>query len=74
MNCIISEKGQVTIPKKLRDQLGLTNGTVLHFETDHGKLIATKEIPQDIFRKWRGKGQLPGKLSVDDFLKKTRGC
>ena len=29
MNSIVSEKGQVTIPKKLRKQLGLTAGVVL---------------------------------------------
>jgi antitoxin PrlF len=42
MNSIVSEKGQVTIPKPIRDDLGLKAGSVLAFTEDEGRIIATK--------------------------------
>ena len=73
MKAIVSEKGQVTIPKELRDQLGLSAGTVLVFRTQGGKLIAQKSIEGDPLDKWWGIGKLPhGLKSVDDYLRSTR--
>ena len=42
MKTTVSEKGQITIPKALRDKLGLTPGTVLEFEAAGGQLVARK--------------------------------
>jgi AbrB family looped-hinge helix DNA binding protein len=39
---IVSEKGQVTIPKGLRAKLGLVAGTVLSFEERQGKLVSAR--------------------------------
>lgn len=72
MKSVVSEKGQVTIPKACRDRLGLRAGSVLNFEARDGKLVAVKQQPEDVFRKWRGKGKLPGGLSVDQYLDKIR--
>lgn len=72
MNTIVSEKGQVTLPKAVRDELGIRPGTVLEFVAIHGKLVASKKIKMDVFRKWRGRGKLPGQLTVDQYLKLTR--
>lgn len=40
---IVSEKGQITIPKRVRDRLGLKGGQVLQFDTDRGQLIVRKK-------------------------------
>lgn len=72
MTAIISEKGQVTIPKTVRDKLGITPGTVLDFAAVNGKLVASKQVALDVFSKWRGRGKLPEKGSVDAYLKRTR--
>ena len=37
---MVSEKGPVTIPKPLRDSLGLAPGTELDFEERDGTLVA----------------------------------
>ncbi len=72
MKAIVSEKGQVTIPKDLRIQLGLRPGTVLEFEAVQGRLVGTKRDASDPFTKWQGKGRLPSNLDVDAYLKLIR--
>ena len=42
MKATVSEKGQVTIPKPLRDRLGIRTGQVLEFEEEGGRLVAVK--------------------------------
>ena len=73
MKGAISEKGQVTIPKPLRDRLGLRPGTIVEFRAENGRLIGTKVMAEDVFRKWRGRGRLPAGLSVDAYLGRARG-
>ncbi len=73
MKSIISEKGQVTIPKAIRDRLGLRAGTVMDFRAEHGALIGVKDLAEDVFKKWCGRGKLAGKQSVDDYLAIVRG-
>ncbi len=41
MKSTLSERGQITIPKKIREQLGLRPGQELEFETRDGLLIVT---------------------------------
>jgi AbrB family looped-hinge helix DNA binding protein len=72
MNAIVSEKGQITIPKQLRDDLGLTTGTLLDFTEEHGCLVARKVLSKDIVSHWRGKGHLPGQIDVDSYLQIVR--
>ena len=72
MKSIVSEKGQVTIPKSCRDRLGLYAGVVLDFEAREGKLVAVKQQPEDAIKKWRGKGKLPGDLNADQYLEMIR--
>jgi AbrB family looped-hinge helix DNA binding protein len=72
MNTIISEKGQITIPKQIRNQLGLTPGTVIDIRTENGKLIGIKQQPVDFIHKWRGQGSLPDTMTTDEYLQETR--
>ncbi len=73
MKTIVSEKGQVTIPKALRDALGLVPGVVLHMDLSGHQLVGYKEVLIDPIRKWRGRGRLPGKMRPDDYLARVRG-
>ncbi len=47
MKSVVSEKGQVTIPKPLRDRLGIRAGEVLDFDEEAGRLVARKASTQD---------------------------
>ena len=42
MKAKVAERGQVTIPKALRERLGIRPGTVLEFTEKQGRLIAEK--------------------------------
>ena len=72
MKAIVSQKGQITIPKICREKLGLRPGTVLDFEATEGKLVGIKTQGEDVFKKWRGRGRIPGNLNVDAYLAKVR--
>ena len=72
MKTTVSEKGQVTIPKPLRDQLGLSTGTVLDFTSENGRLTASKLLQEDPYGKWRGRGRLPMGKNTMDYLKAIR--
>ncbi len=47
MKATLSEKGQITIPKLLRDRLGFRPGTVIEFEEAEGRLIGRKIVAAD---------------------------
>ena len=72
MKSVVSEKGQVTIPKSVRDRLGLKPGTVLDFEAQSGKLIGKRRSPRMFLPSGKvGDAFRPGG-TVDDYLKRTR--
>lgn len=73
MNAIVSEKGQVTIPKRIREDLGLVPGSVLAFTEDRGRLIATRVVKGHPISAWKGKGTLPAGSSVTEYLNMVRG-
>ena len=47
MKVVVSEKGQFTIPKKLRDRLGIRPGQVLEVDEERGRLVAAKACSAD---------------------------
>ena len=69
----VSEKGQITIPKAIRESLGIRPGTVLDVAAVRGELIAQKREVEDPLLKWRGRGRLPGGATVDVYLARIRG-
>jgi len=71
MKAVVSEKGQVTIPKALRTRIGIKPGAVLDFEEEGGKLVARKVQSQDpVDAAW---GILKLGEPVDAFIDRTRG-
>jgi AbrB family looped-hinge helix DNA binding protein len=72
MKAILSEKGQVTVPKACRTKLGLKPGMELDFQAERGVLVARKVQHEDPFHKWRGKGRLPVGRNVDDYIDRIR--
>jgi AbrB family looped-hinge helix DNA binding protein len=74
MKSVVSDKGQVTIPKGLRDRLGLRPGSTIEFEVKNGKLIGAKRDPAGEDPVQAVTGILKGPRSVDDYLDDIRGA
>lgn len=47
MKAVVTKRGAVTIPKKIRDRLGIAPRTVLNFRAEDGRLVATKVLETD---------------------------
>ena len=73
MNAVLSEKGQVTIPKAIRNDLGLVPGSVLDFTEEEGRIIVKKIVEENPISAWRGRGCLPAGKSVAEYLRIARG-
>jgi antitoxin PrlF len=72
---LITSKGQITIPKAFRDQLGLLPHTHVTFEVVDGELRVKKAITapsrgRALIDHMRGKGSV--KLSTDEIMRLTR--
>lgn len=70
MKAIVAQRGQVTIPKPLRDKLGIRPGTVLEFIAKDGTLIARKVETDRISQVF---GCLGGRNDTDKFIRALRG-
>lgn len=71
MKTTVSEKGQVTIPKPLRDRLGIRPGQILEVREEGGRLVATKAIAEDPVE--RLYGILKVGRSSDRLIEELRG-
>ena len=72
MKTTVSEKGQITIPKRLRDRLGLRGGTILDFEEADGGLFGRKVNTVDALDEVYGIFELPAG-GTDGFIREIRG-
>jgi len=71
MRSTVSEKGQVTIPKPLRERLGIKAGETLEFHEEGGRLIGTKALTQDPVDAIYGILELGQR--TDDLVRELRG-
>ena len=69
----VSEKGQITVPKRLRERLGLHPGDRLELVEDAGRLIATKTTPGSGDPVAAAYGLLSLSLSTDQTIQALRG-
>ena len=70
----MTSKGQVTIPRRLRDHLGLKPGSQVEFElTEDGRVFlkTDRQAPDSRFARLRGSAKLG--LSTDELMALTRG-
>ncbi|MBD3197282.1 MAG: AbrB/MazE/SpoVT family DNA-binding domain-containing protein [Candidatus Lokiarchaeota archaeon] len=67
---IISEKGQVTIPKEIRDKLGIMHGDRLIFDLEGDKIIIKKSGTNQISTILNN--QKPWKENSLDFQRELR--
>ncbi len=70
----VTEKGQVTLPKKLRDKYGITPATEIEFIERDGMIVIVKKAAMSVLSRYRGiageKKGLPRR--TDEFLTMLR--
>jgi antitoxin PrlF len=70
----VTSKGQITIPKQVRDKLGIQPGEWISFVEKNGIFYIKKSVQKSPFDKWVGKLKtLKGKKSdvITDELRET---
>ena len=68
----VTSKGQITVPKSVRDALGLEEGDTVRFHVEHGRATLTKT---DDFLDLAGSVSVPAaarNLSWDEVVHRTR--
>ena len=73
----IGERGQVTIPKDIRDQFGLGPETEVEFRVTGGVIVLKKAPKKLDLAKWKGRCAKSfanlGYSTVDGFIEDIRG-
>jgi antitoxin PrlF len=72
MDATVAERGQITLPKPVRDALGLTKGSKLKVELEGGRIVLRKDV-DDAISRIRGSMPLPPGVSTDDIMRELRG-
>jgi len=72
MEATVAERGQITLPKAVRDALGLIKGSQLKVELDGNRIILRKNVDDAVSRA-RGRFKLPGGVTTDDVMRDVRG-
>ncbi len=69
----ITTKGQVTVPKAVRERLGLRPGDELEFVEENGTYRVRKRVDPDVFKKYRGYLREWAGQDSDDLVRGMRG-
>jgi len=69
----VTTKGQVTIPRSVREILGIVPETEIDFIEDHGRFYIVKSDEPKITGKFKKlRGIATAKMSTEDILRLTR--
>ncbi len=66
----VTSKGQVTIPKEIREKLGIKKGDEIEFERREEGYIIKKKSTDNPFERWRGKAETD--KTVEERIKELR--
>lgn len=73
MKATITSKGQITIPKKVRERLNLEPGDVLEFDDSAPCLMARAAFDEEEMRSALGCAKGSPGMSSSQWLEETRG-
>ena len=68
----VTSKGQITLPREVREALSLKPGSHVDFEVERGRVILRRRVPREAFDRWRGylRGKVP---PTDELMEELRG-
>ena len=77
MSTVVTSKGQVTIPKKVREYLGIKPGSAVAFELQEDGRVVVRKLGKAARRKAgpldRVRGSATAAMSTDEIMALTRG-
>ena len=74
MSATVTAKGQITIPKRVRNLLGIEPGSKVDFRrAENGEVIVFKAGPKTTSRFEALVGHASGKMTTDEIMALTRG-
>lgn len=73
MKSVLTSKGQITLPKTIRDRLGLKAGDVLDFDEDLPYLKAVPRFDVDRMRSVIARGRGNVKATSESIIESMRG-
>lgn len=68
----VTSKHQITIPKEVRERMGISSGDELQFEYDEGKLTVEKKVTENPFKEHRGKFEDLKDQDPDEIVSRAR--
>lgn len=68
MATTVTSKGQITLPKAVRDALGIAPGTAVDFELRDGGVLVRRCIVDTIWDKWIGYLPAHGDTATTDEI------
>lgn len=69
----ITSKGQITLPKEVRERLGLETGDELEFVEEGGRFLIHKRVPRSPFDKYLGYLREKRGEDPDELVRELRG-
>lgn len=69
----VTAKGQITIPKKIRDRLGVAEGEKIQFCEENGVFYIKKGATEPPFDKWIGYLKKKKGIKPDEIIEEMRG-
>lgn len=69
----VTSKGQITIPKEIREKLGISPGERIGFVEKRGIFFIKKPLKKSPFDKWMGKLESLKGSKTDKLIEDLRG-
>jgi AbrB family looped-hinge helix DNA binding protein len=70
----VTRKGQVTLPREVRQALGIESGAEVDFDIQSDGVLIRKKVAREAFEHWRGYLQTRGiKMTTDELMAQIRG-
>lgn len=69
----MTSKGQITVPKQVRDRLGVGQGEEVGFYEKNGIFFIKKNVPASPFDKWVGHLRGGKRKKTDTVVEEMRG-
>lgn len=69
----VTSKGQITVPRAVRERLRLSPGDEIEFVEDEHGMYVRRVVVEDVFGPWLGYAKHLEGVDVDELIEEMRG-